>query len=102
MPSGQYKRRPRPDKVRERISRTLKSKRVSLRTGQPLIPWDKLFAPHRIKFSVTKGDDFTCSIPTMRQHIRNKASERGIGVETDVEGKTVTVSIIRKSKRGRK
>lgn len=98
MPSGVYERRPRPAVVRKRISESMKVKKIANATGKPVHPWNKWFAPHRVKFVIVKGVDFTCSIPSMLQSVRNRASERGVGVETQVDGKTVTVRLHRKPK----
>ncbi len=101
MPSGVYKRRPRPASVRAKISRTMRTKKVSNRNGRPQYPWNKWFASNRVKVVLVKGVDFTCSVPMMRQSICNRASERGISVDNEIEGKTITVHITRKAKRSK-
>ena len=98
MPRGVYKRRPRPKAVRDKISRTMRSKRIANRNGRPMYPWDRWFAPNRVKVVLVKGVDFTCSIEMMRQSVCNRASKRGIPVDNEIDGKTLTIHILRRKK----
>lgn len=98
MPSGVYKRKPRPKWVRAKISRTLKAQKTANSTGKPVYPWNRWFAKNRVKFVVVHKYDFTCSVPMMVRQIRNEASKRGVKVSTSAtkHPKRIEVTIRRK------
>lgn len=80
MPSGVYERKPMKKAVREKISRTLKARKVASRTGRPVYPWNRWFAKNRRRFTAWRSDDYTCSSAMMVRSIRNEASKRGVSV----------------------
>lgn len=80
MPSGVYKRKPMKKAVREKISRTLKARKIVNRTGRLVYPWNRWFAKNRRRFTVFFKKDYTCSSSMMARSIRNEASKRGVSV----------------------
>lgn len=95
MPSGCYERKPVKKSVRKQISRTLKARKIANRTGRAVYPWHRWFGARRIQFTATQGSDFTCSIPSFVQMVRNEASKRGRSVNTQIFRKAVNVFFIK-------
>ena len=56
--------------------------------NQRLYPWNKWF--NRNTYRLKSGEDFSCSVQSMSQQIRNEAARRGAKVSI----KTINASVI--------
>ena len=95
MPSGVYERKPMKRSAREKISRTLKARKVASRTGRPVYPWNRWFAKNRRHIFAWRFKDYDCESKMMARSIRNEASKRDVSVSIRTWEDAVEVEIIR-------
>lgn len=85
-----------------------KKTRVFIKRGRKLkdynvrYPWNEWFKiadgkPKRIKLE--KDIDFTCSVDSFHQQIKNRASRYGFSIATEITGKVIAVWIFKRQRR---